>query len=74
MFTEIRKEAIEGIVREHGPVEAMRQVLNAICIVRHDVDADAHWAYNDAVEELSTAIRSLSNLRALTVGANRRAA
>lgn len=77
MFDRLWKEQLEAQVRTHGPLAVLRDLMQTMCILRHDVDADTAWEYGALIAELQAlVIRNtiLDEAKRLGTGANNRLA
>ena len=65
-------EALEAAVREKGPIAVLRDVLQTVLVVKHDLPGDDAWHYASVVWELQAVLLRLATHSSLLEGANER--
>ena len=74
MFADIYHAQLEAKVRDDGPLGLVRDCLQTICKLRHEVDPNASWEYVGLIRELQVLVQVHEGAKGLNEGANRRAA
>lgn len=72
MFDQLYKESLEARVRDHGPLAVLRDLMQTVCVLRHEVTPEAAWEYGALIAELQAMVirHSISDDRTLSTGAN----